>query len=205
MGALYSRWQDEKEYEDFADYSKVLEDTFNKLADASYEMKFIKATKSPFGFQFILDGCKVQLSISFKAYSWKVLIMAPESAIAPLLHTLTIPETIVDEKPIEPIATPTPSDSIIPIEQLAVEEAFNEAILPTLGVKEKLRHMLIAAAASPETDGLYIPNLCTDLGIDKKRLSDYICYLGNAKYAGSKGAIKITKMGDYYYYDGIKK
>lgn len=177
---LYGRWMDEKECEDFADYSADMVKTFGKLSEPSYNMSFIKASKSPFGFTFMLDGCKVQITVNAKYYSWKVLTMAPDSDVAPLLHTVALP-------------TETITTSSAP-----------KAPAASKGVKERLRDMLLAAAEnakSGDDDGISEMDLCLRLGIDKKRLSDYICYLKNPKYAGSKGAMKITKLGDYYYSD----
>lgn len=38
---LYSRWLDEREYEDFKDYAKVMEERFG--------LRFVRATERPFG------------------------------------------------------------------------------------------------------------------------------------------------------------
>jgi hypothetical protein len=51
---LYSRWQDEKEYEDFAEYEKVVISRINYLP-------ITRVTKRPFGF-------KVSLSIGREAH-----------------------------------------------------------------------------------------------------------------------------------------
>ena len=50
---LYHRWQCEKEYEDFADYSAAFEAYVQSYCNLKkVELKFIKATKRPFGFKF---------------------------------------------------------------------------------------------------------------------------------------------------------
>lgn len=46
LGYLWSRWQDEKEYENFGDYEAEMK----KLASAHPEIEFIRAGKRPFGF-----------------------------------------------------------------------------------------------------------------------------------------------------------
>jgi len=52
LGYLYDRWQDEKQYEDFGDYAKFMERSF----DGYPGLKFVKATKRPFGVQFMSNG-----------------------------------------------------------------------------------------------------------------------------------------------------
>lgn len=50
LSNLYSRWEDEKEHEDFADYERILRGMFifhGNGGDGSIE--FVKATKRPFG------------------------------------------------------------------------------------------------------------------------------------------------------------
>lgn len=47
---LYDRWQDEKEYEDFAEYKKVAQ------GYCTGDVKFEKLTKSPFALTFTSDG-----------------------------------------------------------------------------------------------------------------------------------------------------
>jgi len=42
--SLYFRWQDEREYEDFADYAREVKSFFHAIPDA----KFVKMTKRPF-------------------------------------------------------------------------------------------------------------------------------------------------------------
>lgn len=50
---LYGRWQDEKEYEDFADYAENMK---VHLANVVPDLEFVKATKRPFGFSFTGDA-----------------------------------------------------------------------------------------------------------------------------------------------------
>ena len=54
---LYSRWQDEKEYEDFADYEKVLKEKITELPIKS-------ATKRPFGIKYDYEGFEIHIKIS---------------------------------------------------------------------------------------------------------------------------------------------
>jgi len=44
LGNLYGRWQDEKEFEDFAEYEKVMKKGVGEGC------QFVKGTKRPFGF-----------------------------------------------------------------------------------------------------------------------------------------------------------
>lgn len=64
---LYERWQDEKEYEDFSDYEKVMRDA---VGDG-----FIKATKRPFGFITQIEGFpyKSHVSINYQCISCKAI------------------------------------------------------------------------------------------------------------------------------------
>jgi len=49
LGELVSRWESEKEYEDFAEYEKAIRETMSYL-------NIVKVTKRPFGIQFKLHG-----------------------------------------------------------------------------------------------------------------------------------------------------
>jgi len=54
---LYSRWQDEQEYEDFADYEKVIKEKITELP--------IKvATKRPFGIKYDYEGFEIHIRIA---------------------------------------------------------------------------------------------------------------------------------------------
>jgi len=55
---LNIRWLDEREYEDFAEYSKVLKARLEKVAN---DVVFVKATKRPFGFVFEYAGLDFQV------------------------------------------------------------------------------------------------------------------------------------------------
>lgn len=50
LATLRDRWQDEKEYEDFADYVEAMK----KALPA--DIHLVKMTKSPFGFTFTVDN-----------------------------------------------------------------------------------------------------------------------------------------------------
>lgn len=54
---LYSRWQDEREYEDFADYEKVMKEKITELPIKS-------ATKRPFGFKYDYQGFEIHIKIA---------------------------------------------------------------------------------------------------------------------------------------------
>jgi hypothetical protein len=63
---LYFRWQDEKQFEDFQDYAKA----FKSWLPA--EFSFVKATKSPFGFQFQnARGLVYSFTVNSKQTAWK--------------------------------------------------------------------------------------------------------------------------------------
>lgn len=65
MSYLYWRWQDEKEYEDFADYAAEMK----KLLPADFT--FIKGTKRPFGFTFSIGTDAVYfINVKNRSYLW---------------------------------------------------------------------------------------------------------------------------------------
>ena len=73
LSYLYSRWQDEKEYEDFADYIERMKSDFNRFCK-EIPMKnavFVKGQKRPFGFVFDFEGWRVALSINSSQIRWK--------------------------------------------------------------------------------------------------------------------------------------
>jgi len=55
---LYDRWQDEKEYEDWADYEKVMKKLINHT--------FVKGTKRPFGFIIKIGESKASFFVKLK-------------------------------------------------------------------------------------------------------------------------------------------
>jgi hypothetical protein len=62
---LYMRWQCEKEFEDFADYAGAFEAYVQSYSNLhKVELKFIKATKRPFGFQFKHGDNKYQFKVT---------------------------------------------------------------------------------------------------------------------------------------------
>jgi hypothetical protein len=65
---LYSRWQDERQYENITDYGDVLA----QHLPSGFSM--IKMTKRPFGFKFGIDTMpksQYQVAINSKSFSWK--------------------------------------------------------------------------------------------------------------------------------------
>lgn len=69
IGNLYSRWLEESEYEDIAEYGKVV-----KNALKSYEcVEFIKMTKRPFGFIIKIQGVSFQFKMTIRSYSFKAI------------------------------------------------------------------------------------------------------------------------------------
>ena len=66
MVNLYSRWQDEKEYEDINDYKNVIAKEAEK-----FNIKVCKMNKKPFGFNFTIDTDAVYtIKINSTQYSW---------------------------------------------------------------------------------------------------------------------------------------
>lgn len=61
---LYARWQDEREYEDFAEYSKRLEQELEAKFPA---VKFVRASKRPFAMTYEVDGTKFQIQCNSKS------------------------------------------------------------------------------------------------------------------------------------------
>jgi len=63
---LYERWQDEKEYEDFADYQKSAKERVEALG-----FGYIDMTKRPFAIKVQIDEYQIALSVTQKTYKWK--------------------------------------------------------------------------------------------------------------------------------------
>jgi hypothetical protein len=68
LGDLRDCWQDEKEYEDFAEYDKVLRAKF-----FGYGLKFIKSTKRPFGCVLAVGGWTVTVFANNRQIGWKAV------------------------------------------------------------------------------------------------------------------------------------
>jgi hypothetical protein len=63
---LWSRWQDEKEYEDINDYKLVLEKHIPE------DFKIVKMTKRPFGFHFTIGTNAIYaFTVTATSYEWK--------------------------------------------------------------------------------------------------------------------------------------
>ena len=73
MVKLWSRWQDESEYEDLRDYQKFLTPY---LPDT---IKMEKMTKRPFGFTFMVPAYKTRLHLTVRrgAGDWVTLRCGP--------------------------------------------------------------------------------------------------------------------------------
>ena len=56
---LKYRWEDERGYENFNDYAKVMAQVIEK--EIKKDVKLIKGTKRPFGVSFEIDGLKFNL------------------------------------------------------------------------------------------------------------------------------------------------
>ena len=73
LSYFYSRWQDEKEYEDFQDYVDGVKKSFEKVVK-EVPMKnavFVSMTKRPFKIVFDFEGWKVSFIVTAKEYKWK--------------------------------------------------------------------------------------------------------------------------------------
>lgn len=66
---LYGRWLDEREYEDFADYAKVMETEVKKLLP---EAEFVCGTKRPFGFRVAIENWRVSIQRTATQLVWKM-------------------------------------------------------------------------------------------------------------------------------------
>jgi hypothetical protein len=62
---LYDRWRDESEYEDINDYGKSLAKTIAKEFP-NEDIKFVSATKRPFGVKVSVSGKVVHLFTKMK-------------------------------------------------------------------------------------------------------------------------------------------
>lgn len=67
MRVLRDRWEDEKEYEDWADYRVVIE---RIVEESGVGVRFVKATRRPFGFRVAFMG--YLMDCIFGAQTWKV-------------------------------------------------------------------------------------------------------------------------------------
>lgn len=62
---LYERWQDEKEYEDIADYGKAIA----KSLPAGFE--FVAISKRPWGFTFRKDASTWQIAVTSRSIKFR--------------------------------------------------------------------------------------------------------------------------------------
>ena len=67
MMYLKNRYNAEKKHEDFKAYSDHMKEFVAKFP----EVKFIKASKRPFGFRFAFESYELVISCSNVSYSWK--------------------------------------------------------------------------------------------------------------------------------------
>ena len=64
---LKYRWEDEKGYENFDDYAKVMIQVIEK--ETNKDVKLIKGTKHPFGVIFEIEGLKFNLFLKTNGHS----------------------------------------------------------------------------------------------------------------------------------------
>lgn len=72
---LHSRWQDEKEYEDWADYDAEMRKRLLKATeiDESLNITDIKTAKRPFGISFVIyNDYRVVISVTNAKYQYKI-------------------------------------------------------------------------------------------------------------------------------------
>jgi hypothetical protein len=63
---LYSRWQDEKEYENINDYAKPMNRHFER-----HGLTLEKMTKRPFGCIVVINGKRYQVYVNNSSMGWK--------------------------------------------------------------------------------------------------------------------------------------
>jgi hypothetical protein len=80
LGYLWSRWQDEKEYEPFTEYEKVMKQLLDGAAASSLtpgtQLEFVKGTKRPFGFQCkhpLVPNHVFAVTITSNSIGWKAI------------------------------------------------------------------------------------------------------------------------------------
>lgn len=66
MFNLYSRWQDEKEYENINDYAEPIKPKVEAIGG-----KFIRMNKRPFGFDYQLNGVTYKILVKSTGYEYK--------------------------------------------------------------------------------------------------------------------------------------
>ena len=66
MVNLYSRWLDERNYEDIRDYSVHFENDVQAIGGT-----FVRMTSRPFGFVYTLEGVSYQIAIAKDTYTYK--------------------------------------------------------------------------------------------------------------------------------------
>jgi len=66
---LFGRWQEEREYEDWADYEQKMREEFAKVSSHVAAL-IIKCTKRPFGLTFIIDGWEIVFKATASEYRW---------------------------------------------------------------------------------------------------------------------------------------
>lgn len=71
LGYLWSRWQDEKEYEDFGEYEKVL----RTLVPEGFT--FVKSSKRPFGMRVSYSGIHAVVTVTGRSIGWKIVQVTP--------------------------------------------------------------------------------------------------------------------------------
>lgn len=68
LASLLSRWLDEHKYEDINDYAAPIKPIVERNGGT-----FLKMNKRPFGFIYQTNGVNIQVRITTREYSWKVV------------------------------------------------------------------------------------------------------------------------------------
>lgn len=70
---LFGRWQDEKGYEEFADYIDVMKKDFVIATHETMTTNavFVEGTGDPFRLVFDFEGFRITFSVTTKQYKWK--------------------------------------------------------------------------------------------------------------------------------------
>ena len=71
MGYLWSRWQDEKEFEDFQTFIDTMKPKFDARG-----LRFKKMTKRPFRVVFVVQGVDCFIKVTSKEFTWGVMASA---------------------------------------------------------------------------------------------------------------------------------
>lgn len=84
----FSRWQEEKDFEDFSDYVVAIKKNIPGV---------IGVNKRPFSITIVSNNCDVRLTITKSAISWKVTSMPMISELMPMIAESMTPLSLICE------------------------------------------------------------------------------------------------------------